>query len=398
VQRAGVLSCLPQARRSSCPDSDGLLEYSVVYTDRALNHMSQKFQGVMRDISGVLKEVYNARSAVLVPGSGTFGMEAVARQFATDRKCLVIRNGWFSYRWSQIFDMGRIPSECTVLKARRAKPGAQEPFAPAPIAEVVATIRAEKPAVVFAPHVETAAGMILPDDYLRAVSDAVHEVGGLFVLDCIASGAMWVDMKATGVDVLVSAPQKGWSGSPCCAMVMLSDLARERIDGTTSTSFAADLKKWLQVMEAYEAGGHTYHTTLPTDALTRTREVMMETKVYGFARLRDEQQALGTAVRHLMERHGYKSVAAAGFQAPGVVVSYTEDAGLQSSKSFLALGLQTAAGVPLQCDEGADFKTFRIGLFGLEKLHNIDRTVQHLGKALDAIALANRPALQAAAE
>ena len=366
-------------------DPDGLLEFSVVYTDRALNHMSQKFQGVMRDISGVLKEVYQSRSAVLVPGSGTFGMEAVARQFATDKPCLVIRNGWFSYRWSQIFEMGRIPSQCTVLKARVVEAGRQAAFAPAPIEQVVATIRAEKPAVVFAPHVETAAGMILPDDYLRAVAAAVHEHGGLFVLDCIASGAMWVDMRATGVDVLVSAPQKGWSGSPCCAFVMLSERARQAIDGTTSTSFAADLKKWLQIMETYESGSHAYHTTLPTDALTRTRDVMLETRAYGFAKLRGEQEALGREVRALLQRKGFRSVAAVGFQAPGVVVSYTDDAGLHSSKTFLGLGLQTAAGVPLQCDEPADFKTFRIGLFGLEKLHNVERTVATLEHALEQV-------------
>ncbi|MBP6543673.1 MAG: alanine--glyoxylate aminotransferase family protein, partial [Piscinibacter sp.] len=259
-------------------DPDGLLEYSVVYTDRAVNHMSRKFQGVMRDISGVLKEVYNARSAVVVPGSGTYGMEAVARQFATDRPVLVIRNGWFSYRWTQIFDMGRIPSSSTVLKARTAGAGRQMPFAPAPIDEVVATIRKEKPAVVFAPHVETSAGLVLPDDYLKAVADAAHEVGGLFVLDCIASGALWVDMKATGVDVVISAPQKGWTGSPCCAFVMLGERARTAIDSTTSNSFAIDLRKWLQIMETYESGAHMYHTTMPTDALTRTRDVMLETK------------------------------------------------------------------------------------------------------------------------
>ena len=363
-------------------DPDGLLEYSVVYTDRALNHMSQKFQGVMRDISGVLKEVYHARSAILVPGSGTFGMEAVARQFATGRKTLVIRNGWFSYRWTQIFEMGAIPSTSTVLKARPVAPGRQQPWAPAPIAEVVAAVRAEKPDVVFAPHVETAAGMILPDDYLKAVADAVHEHGGLFVLDCIASGAMWVDMVATGVDVLVSAPQKGWSGSPCCAMVMLSERARAAIDGTTSTSFAADLKKWLQIMEAYEGGGHAYHTTMPTDALTRTRDVMAETRRYGFARLRDEQVELGRRVREMFARHGIKSVAAEGFAAPGVVVCYTDDAGLHTGKAFLAEGLQTAAGVPLMCDEPADFKTFRVGLFGLEKLGHVDRSVAALEQAL----------------
>jgi len=366
-------------------DPDGLLEFSVVYTDRALNHMSQRFQGVMKDISAILKEVYHAQSAVLVPGSGTFGMEAVARQFATDKKTLVIRNGWFSYRWTQIFDMGRIPSASTVLKARRVGEGKQAPWIPCPVDEVVATIVREKPDVVFAPHVETAAGMILPDDYLRAVSDAVHAVGGLMVLDCIASGAMWVDMQATGVDVLVSAPQKGWSGSPCCAMVMLSERARKAIDGTTSTSFACDLKKWLQIMEAYEGGSHMYHATMPTDALTRLREVMQETRNYGFEKVRAEQMELGTKVRALFERKGIVSVAAVGFQAPGVVVSYTEDPGVQSSKKFLAQGLQTAAGVPLQCDEPADFSTFRVGLFGLEKLHNVDRTVAQLAEALEKI-------------
>ena len=368
-------------------DPDGLLEFSVVYTDRALNHMSKRFGGVMREISRMLKTVYHAKSAVLVPGSGTFGMEAVARQFATGKHVLVIRNGWFSYRWTQIFDMGGIPASHTVMKARRTGTAKQSPWTPAPIAEVVAKIAAEKPAVVFAPHVETAAGMILPDDYLRAVSDAVHAVSGLFVLDCIASGAMWVDMAATGVDVLVSAPQKGWSSSPCCAMVMLSERARAAIDGTTSTSFSVDLKKWMQIMETYEAGGHAYHATMPTDALTRLAEVMLETEAYGFERVKNEQQALGTKVRALFESRGIPSVAAEGFKAPGVVVSYTEDAELQSSKKFLAQGLQTAAGVPLQCDEPADFATFRIGLFGLEKWHNVDRTVAQLAAALDRLGI-----------
>jgi aspartate aminotransferase-like enzyme len=368
-------------------DPDGLLEFSVVYTDRALNHMSKSFQGVMKDISSILKEVYNARSAVLVPGSGTFGMESVARQFAGGKNVLVIRNGWFSYRWTQIFEMGGIPASSTVLKARQTASGAKAPWVPAPIAEVQAAIREKKPAVVFAPHVETASGMILPDAYLRAVSDAVHEAGGLFVLDCIASGAMWVDMKATGVDVLISAPQKGWSSSPCCAMVMLSERARTAIDATASTSFAMDLKKWLAIMETYEGGGHAYHATMPTDALTRLREVMVETKAYGFARVRAEQEELGRKVRVLFESRGLQSVAAEGFKAPGVVVSYTDDAEIQSSRKFLAEGLQTAAGVPLQCDEGADFKTFRIGLFGLEKWHHVDRTVAQLASALDHIGL-----------
>ena len=364
-------------------DPDGLLEYSVVYTDRALNHMSKSFQGVMRDISRTLKTVYHARSAVIVPGSGTYGMEAVARQFATDKNVLVIRNGWFSFRWTQIFEMGRIPAQANVLKARRVAPGKQGAFAPAPIDEVVATIAATKPDVVFAPHVETSSGMILPPAYLRAVADAVHAVGGLFVLDCIASGAIWVDMVECGIDVLISAPQKGWSGSPCCALVMLGETARQRIDATQSTSYACDLKKWLQIMETYEGGAHAYHATMPTDALTKLRDVMRETEAYGFDKLRAEQQLLGDKVRAMLVRRGFKSVAAEGFQAPGVVVSYTDDAEVQSGKKFLAQGLQTAAGVPLQCDEGADFQSFRLGLFGLDKLHHIDRTVANLEEAFD---------------
>jgi aspartate aminotransferase-like enzyme len=378
-------------------DPDGLLEYSVVYTDRALNHMSRKFQGVMRDISAILKEAYAARSAVVVPGSGSFGMEAVARQFATGQKVLVLRNGWFSFRWSQIFDAGGFASGCSVLKARRVKPGSREPFVPAPIDEVVQAIRTDRPAVVFAPHVETSCGMVLPDDYLKAVSAAVHEVGGLFVLDCIASGALWVDMRDCGVDVLVSAPQKGWSGSPCCAFVMLSELARERIDSTTSSSFALDLKKWLQVMETYESGSHVYHTTMPTDALTETRNAMVETRARGFEALRHSQIELGQRVRGAMVKHGYPSVAAEGFQAAGVVVSYTHDPDMQSSKAFLDLGLQTASGVPLQCDEGPDFRTFRVGLFGLEKLGRTEQTVQPLEDALLKIERARLQAIAAAA-
>lgn len=366
-------------------DPDGLLEFSVVYTDRSLNHMSQSFQGVMRDISGMLKEVYHAKSAVLVPGSGTFGMEAVARQWAGGKKVLIIRNGWFSYRWTQILDMGQIAAQSTVLKARRVGADKQSPWVPAPIDEVVAAIREKKPDVVFAPHVETASGMILPDDYLRAVAAAVHEVGGLFVLDCIASGAMWVNMVDTGVDVLISAPQKGWSSSPCCAMVMLSERARAAIDATTSSSFACDLKKWLQIMETYESGGHAYHATLPTDALTQLRDTMKETQAYGFDRVRAEQMDLGTKVRALFERRGIPSVAAKGYQAPGVVVSYTSDPEIQSSRKFLGVGLQTASGVPLQCDEPADFMTFRVGLFGLDKWHNVERTVGQLAAALDQI-------------
>ncbi len=366
-------------------DPDGLLEYSVVYTDRALNHMSKRFQGVMRDVSATLKQVYRARSAIVVPGSGSFGMEAVARQFAGGKRCLVIRNGWFSYRWSQIFDMGRIPAEALVLKARRQGQGPKAPFAPAPIDEVVGTIRSQRPDLVFAPHVETASGMLLPDGYLRAVGQAVREVGGLFVLDCVASGAMWVDMTAGAVDVLITAPQKGWSGPPCCALVMLGDRARERIDSTTSTSFACDLRKWLQIMETYERGGHAYHATPPTDTLLRLRDVMFEARDVGFAKLQEAQLELGRGARAMLARRGFPSVAAAGFEAPGVVVSYADDPGVIDGSKFAATGLQISAGVPLQCDEGPDFKTFRLGLFGLDKLKDVEGTVRRLEDALAAI-------------
>ncbi|PPR12026.1 MAG: Serine-pyruvate aminotransferase [Alphaproteobacteria bacterium MarineAlpha11_Bin1] len=363
-------------------DPDGLLEYSVVFTDRSLNHMSQTFQGIMTEISSTLKRVYNSHSVILVPGGGTYGMESVARQFGAGRKCLVIRNGWFSFRWSQIFEAGGIPSEEIILKARPVEGGNQAAFAPPPIEEVEAAITSEKPDVVFAPHVETAAGMILPDDYMRRVADAIHGVGGLFVLDCIASGTIWVDMAKVGIDVLISAPQKGWSASPCSALVMLGDTARERIEDTKSSSFAADLKKWLQIMEAYEGGGHAYHATMPTDAISEFHASMTETDEYGFDKVFDEQQKLGDQVRALMASHGFKSLAAPDYGAPGVVVCYTDDPDIQNGSKFAAAGLQTAAGVPLMCDEPDDFRTFRVGLFGLDKLHNIERTVKNLDDAL----------------
>ncbi|HLW17203.1 MAG TPA: alanine--glyoxylate aminotransferase family protein [Actinomycetota bacterium] len=366
-------------------DPDGLLEYSVVFSDRALNHMSRTFQDAMKGIARTLQDVYHARSAIVVPGSGTFGMEAVARQFATGKRCLVIRNGWFSYRWSQIFDMGRIPSETTVLKARRSEAGTQAPYAPPAIGDVVSAIREKRPDVVFAPHVETASGIILPDGYLRAVADATHAVGGLFVLDCIASGALWIDMTARGVDVLISAPQKGWSSSACAALVMLSERARAAIDETSSTSFACDLRKWLQIMETYQRGSHAYHATMPTDSLARLRDAMTELERFGFDNAKAAQQDLGDKVRRILVDKGMPSVAAPGFQAPTVVVSYTDDKDVQSGSKFIGVGLQTAAGVPLQCDEPSDFQTFRIGLFGLDKLRNVERTVRILDAALSQL-------------
>jgi len=367
------------------PDADGLLEYSVVYTDRSLNHMSSRFGVVMRDISRILKGVYNASAVAIVPGSGTFGMEAVARQFANDEPCLILRNGWFSFRWSQILEMGRITNNITVLKARRASPGSQVPFAPAPLEEVVKAVKALRPRIVFAPHVETSSGMILPDEYMRAVGAAVREVGGLFVLDCIASGTIWVDMVADNVDVLISAPQKGWSASPCCGLVMLGERAHARLEQTKSTSFACDLAKWQQIMQSYEKGGFAYHATLPTDSLAILRDVMLETERFGFTKAKAEAALLGQEVRSLLRHAGFPSVAAEGFTAPGVVVSYTTDPQIQSGRAFAEAGMQIAAGVPLQCDEGDDYKSFRIGLFGLDKLANRERTVRTLATAIKAI-------------
>ena len=364
-------------------DPDGLLEYSVVYTDRAVNHMSSAFQAVMRDISATLGTVYNAEAVVVVPGSGTFGMEAVARQFATGQHAVVVRNGFFSYRWTQIFDMGSIPSSHTVVTAGPVGEGPNAPFAPPPIDEVTATIATEKPAVVCAPHVETSAGMMIPDDYIRALADATHAVGGLLVLDCIASGTMWVDMKATGVDVLCSAPQKGWSGPPCAGLVMLSAAAVERLQETTSTSFACDLRKWRDIMVAYENGGHAYHATMPTDSLRVFRDVMRETESFGFSESKVALARLGSRVRELLVERGFASVAAEGFEAPGVVVSYTDDPEIRSGKRFAEIGVQVAGGVPLMVGEPEDFSTFRIGLFGLDKIEDIDRTVDALRVAVD---------------
>lgn len=367
-------------------DPDGLLEYSVVYTDRAVNHMSKKFQTAMRDISRILKDVYRAKSAVIVPGSGTFGMEAIARQFAGGKRCLVIRNGLFSFRWSQILEVGRIPASITVLKAMKSGDGLEAPFAPVPIDEAVAAIRAEKPDLVFAPHVETSSGMMLGDAYVSALAAAVHASGGMLVLDCVASGAVWVDMEALGVDVLVTAPQKGWSGPPCCAMVALGPLARERIDSTASSSFACDLKKWLEIMETYEKGAHAYHATPPTDSLVKLRDVMLEMEAFGFEKAKAAQQRLGAEARSLLESRGFPSVAAQGWQAPGVVVSYTKDPDIRSGKRFVEAGVQIAAGVPIKCDEPDDFSTFRIGLFGLDKLKDVDGTIARFRKALAAVA------------
>ncbi len=365
-------------------DPEGLEEFSVVFTDRSLNHMSARFQAVMRDVSGLLKEVYNGSAVALVPGGGTYAMEAVARQFGQGH-ALIVRNGWFSFRWSQIFEAGGFAAATTVVMARAAGNGAKAPYAPPPVEEVCAKIREVKPDAVFAPHVETSSGIILPDAYVSAMAAAAHEVGALMVLDCIASGCVWVDMAATGVDVLISAPQKGWSASPSAGIVVMGPRAEARLAETNSNSFALDLKKWRSIMAAYEGGGHAYHATMPTDALLGFRDAMQETKAMGFAEAKAAQWALGQAVRAMLAEKGVVSVAAAGFAAPGVVVSYTDDPAVQSGAKFRELGMQIAAGVPLQVGEGADFRTFRLGLFGLDKLQDVAATLARLKRAVDAV-------------
>lgn len=366
-------------------DPSGLEEFSVVFTDRSLNSMSAAFQQVMNDVSGMLKDVYAADAVAIIPGGGTFGMEAVARQFARGAEVLVMRNGWFSYRWSQIFETGGLTSNTTVLKARQTANATPSPFAPAPIEEVVKAIGEQRPDVVFAPHVETSAGVILPDDYISTMAKAAHDVGALMVLDCIASGCAWVNMRALGVDVLISAPQKGWSASPSAGLVMMSERAEQRLAETQSDSFAIDLGKWHSIMKAYENGGHAYHATMPTDALRAFRDTMLETKNYGFQRLKEAQWQLGDSVRAMLAAKGVTSVAADGFGAPGVVVSYTSDPDIQNGKKFVAEGMQIAAGVPLQCDEPADFRTFRLGLFGLDKLYDVEGTLGRLQRVMDQV-------------
>ena len=373
-------------------DPDGLLEYSVVFSDRSLNSMSDAFGQVMRDISRIMKTAYGAASVAVVPGGGTYGMEAIARQFTTDENVLVIRNGWFSFRWSQIIEAGRLATSTTVLAARQLEDTSDAPFAPVPLDEIIAAIRSEKPDVVCCPHVETSAGLMVPDSFISAVADAVHEHGGLFVLDCVASGTVFLNLEKTGVDVLLTAPQKGWSASPCAALVMMSPHGRARLDDTTSSSFANDLKKWTQIMETYEGGAHAYHATMPTDALRHFRDALVEAEAFGLEALKEAQIRLGREVRELMDSYQYKSVAATGFEAPSVVVCFAPNADIKTGKAFAAQGLQIAAGVPLECGEREDYASFRIGLFGMDKLTDIDRTVAHLETALEGIRGQNAPA------
>jgi len=366
-------------------DPDGLLEFSVVFTDRSLNHMSTDFQGVMCDIFSSLTSVYNTDICALIPGGGTYAMESVVRAFATDQKVMVLRNGWFSFRWSQIFEAGNIPSETIILKARRSSNDSQSAFSPLSINDVVSRIKNEKPSVFFAPHVETSSGIILPDEYIKEISNAVHSVGGIFVLDCIASGCMWVDMKDCGVDVLISAPQKGWSASPCAGIVMMNNAAIARLEKSDSTSFALNLRTWVGVMNSYTNGGHSYHATMPTDSLKEFRNAINEAAEYGFDKLKAKQQELGDKVRLLLAERNIKSVASAGFEAPGVIVSYTNDPSMQNGSKFVSQGVQIAAGVPLRCDEPDDYSTFRLGLFGLDKLYDVDATVLRLEAVLDKV-------------
>ncbi len=369
-------------------DPDGLLEYSVVFNDRSLNSMSKAFQGVMRDISAMLREAYNAEATILVPGGGTFGMEAIARQFGSGQTCLVIRNGWFSYRWSEIFDKGGFAGDTEVLCARQIQgdgANAIQPFVPPPIEQVTQEIARRRPGLVCAPHVETSAGMMLPDSYIQALAQAAHAAGALFVLDCVASGAMFVDMAALGVDVLLSAPQKGWSASPCAGVVMLGARGLEKLAATSSDSYACDLAKWHAIMQAYENGGHAYHATMPTDSLRQFRDAIHETADFGFANAKAAQDELGRKMRALTSSFGFRSVAAEGFQAPTVIVSFTDDPDLKSGKKFAEQGVQIAAGVPLQVGEPDSYMSFRIGLFGLDKLKNIDRTVTLFKQALQKI-------------
>ncbi|MEX0969628.1 MAG: aminotransferase class V-fold PLP-dependent enzyme [Paracoccaceae bacterium] len=368
-------------------DADGLREFSVVFTDRSTNHMSQKFQAAMREISAKLRGVYGAAHIALVPGGGTFAMEAVARQFAGGQDVLTIRNGWFSFRWSQLLDAGGFHKSHTVLKAHQTSNAPTAPFAPVPIDQAITAIKKHRPGVVFAPHVETSSGIILPDDYIAALASAAHEAGGILVLDCIASGCIWVDMAALGVDVLISAPQKGWSSTPCAGIVMLNDRAEALVQSRSSSSFAADLRIWLKIMKAYEGGGHAYHATLPTEGLLMLRDAIAEAEAFGFEALKTAQATLGRRVREVLAQRGIQSVAAQGFEAPGVVVSYTDAPDVQNGKRFAAQGIQIAAGVPLQCDEPEGFSTFRLGLFGLDKLADTEATVATLQAALDAAGL-----------
>lgn len=371
--------------RNPAVDPEGLLEYSVVFSDRSLNHMSARFRERMRALSAGLCATHGADELVLVPGGGSFAMEAVARAFARGRRCLVLRNGWFSHRWVQIFEAGRLPAACTVLQAQPLAPDRpQSAWQPAPLDRVLETIARERPDCVFAAQVETSAGILLPETWIAAIGAAARQAGALFVLDAVAAGAVWADMAQGAIDVLLSAPQKGWSASPCAGVVLLGARAIERLP-PAADSFVLDLGRWRQIMQAYAAGGHAYHATLPTDALAVFADRVEETRAAGLARLRTAQFELGKRIRALLGARGHASVAAPGFEAPSVVVCHTDDPALHDGSRFVAAGLQIAAGVPLMCGEPAGFRSFRIGLFGLDKLLDVEGCVQRFEQGLDAL-------------
>ncbi|WP_432481032.1 aminotransferase class V-fold PLP-dependent enzyme [Moraxella sp. ZY200743] len=365
-------------------DPDGLLEYSVVYTDRALNHMSKEFQGVMRDLSAELKSLYQADAVAIVPGSGTSGMEAVVRAFAKDKEVMIIRNGWFSYRWTQILEATDVARSSKVFCANHAE-ATQAVFFPANIDEVTAFVRENRPQVVFAPHVETASGMMLTDAYIKALGEAVHEVGGILVIDCIASGCIWLDMKALGIDVLISAPQKGLSSTPCAGLVMMNKQAKEMALNSTPSSFSLDLKAWINIITAYENGGHAYHATMPTDGLKQLREALFEAKAVGYDVLKSAQVKLGKDILKVLNDKGICSVAHPEYQARGVVVCHAPSEAVHKGVAFAEQGLQIAAGTPLQVGEPEGYQSFRIGLFGLDKLTDIEGTVARFKAAADKV-------------
>ncbi|MFH4355460.1 MAG: aminotransferase class V-fold PLP-dependent enzyme [Neisseriaceae bacterium] len=366
-------------------DPEGLLEFSVVYTNRALNHMSRAFQEVLRDLSCGLKEVYHAQHVAIVPGNGTTGMEAVVRQLAKGKKCLCLRNGFFNFRWSQILNLSQLCSAEVVIKAQSVSAVHYSAYVPATLEEVIKRIREERPNLVFATHVETSSGIRLTEAYIKEVARVTHEVGGWLIVDSIASGATWLDMQELNIDLLLTAPQKCWASTPCCALIMVNGAMRQYIDQTQSDSFALDLKKWFETMEVYERGGFAYYATMPTDSLKQLRDSMAEAKKLGLKNLKIQQEVLGREVRKLLKMRGFSLVADDAFAAWSIVVAYTDDLNIHSGKKWAEVGVQISSGVPLQCDEPSDFTTFRIGLLGWDKLNSVASTVAELEQAIGRI-------------
>jgi aspartate aminotransferase-like enzyme len=377
-------------------------EYSVVYTDRVFNLMSPVFQEAMVTVSTELKACYKAAACVLIPGSGTYAMEAVARQFAWKKSVVIVRNGYFSYRWSDIMHVCELPAHETVIQAKPVDATEARPqLAPPSIESVVAAIREHKPALVCAPHVETSTGILLSKDYIRALSAATHEVGGLLCIDGIAAGMVWLDMVELGVDVYVTAPQKGWTGPACVGIAMLSEAGVKAAKHSQSNSFCCNLAQWLVVMDEYEnkekkGPGFKYYTTLPTDAIMQFRDRILETKKIGYETTQKNMEELGRRVRAELAQRGFKSVAADGWGAPGVVVVYSHIDGAVAK--FKGAGLQIAGGVNwmLGQDKWAHpidptTATFRLGLFGIDKVQNVTECVTRLTKAVDSIVATHAP-------